>query len=188
MIEYSKSSITGSNVEYAKFWSRAGAYFIDGIIVSIFSSAFNYINIMNFKSFLLYLPIAILAILYKPYMESKYGATFGKMALNLKVTDHNFNQIGLKQSFLRSIFFIFPAIFYIPIYFLAFNNEALADLTGFMEFAQGMIIEYPIQTWISNISFAIILADIIVLLVNELKTQSSLHDQIAKTYVIQERN
>jgi|26BtaG_2_1085354.scaffolds.fasta_scaffold00003_21 uncharacterized RDD family membrane protein YckC len=72
-------------VEYATFWSRAGAYIIDGIIITIVSIVINAINIANFKSFLIYLPVAIIAILYKPFMESKYGATFGKMVLSLKV-------------------------------------------------------------------------------------------------------
>lgn len=49
-------------VEYATFWSRAGAYILDGIIVGAFTLIINAINIANFKSFLIYLPIAVIAI------------------------------------------------------------------------------------------------------------------------------
>ncbi|MFT7627615.1 MAG: putative RDD family membrane protein YckC [Ulvibacter sp.] len=183
----STESTIGENVKYAKFWNRAGAYILDGVIVGAFSFIINYINIANFKSFLIYLPIAIIGIFYKPFMESKYGATFGKMALNLKVTDQNFNQINFWQSLLRSIILVFPAILLVPIYYLAFNNSDLAEFTKLLEFVQGFAAEYPIQSWISNLSFLIIVIDIIVLLTDKTKTQRSLHDQIAKTYVIVKR-
>ena len=62
-------------VEYATFWTRAGAYILDTIIVSAFTLFVNAINIANFKSFLIYIPVALIAIFYKPFMESKYGAT-----------------------------------------------------------------------------------------------------------------
>ena len=174
-------------VEYATFWSRAGAYIIDGIIITIVSMVINAINIANFKSFLIYLPVAIITILYKPFMESKYGATFGKMVLNLKVIDQHFTQIDFKQSLARNIILIFPAILFVPIYYLAFSNPVLADLTQIVHFAQSLAIEYPIQSWISNLSFVIILVDTIVLLTDKTKFQRSLHDRIGKTYVIFER-
>jgi uncharacterized RDD family membrane protein YckC len=175
---------TEKSVEYATFWSRAGAYILDGIIVAAVTLFINAINIANFKSFLIYLPVAIIAIFYKPFMESKYGATIGKMALQLKVTDQSFNKIDFKQSMLRSIILIFPAILFVPIYYLAFNNPNLAESSQIMEFAQGLALEYPIQSWISNLSFIIIVVDIIVLLTDKTKTQMSLHDRIGKTYVI----
>ncbi len=174
-------------VEYAKFWNRAGAYLLDTIFLAAFTLSINAINISSFKSFLLYLPVALIAILYKPYMESKYGATFGKIALSLKVTDQEFNRIDFSQSILRSSILIFPAILYIPIYYLAYNNPNLSGLDQLFEFAKGLAIEYPIQSWIGNISFVIIATDIIVLLMDKTKTQRSLHDQIAKTYVIVDR-
>ncbi len=174
-------------VEYATFWSRTGAYILDGIIVASFTLFINAINIANFKSFLIYLPVAIVAIFYKPFMESKYGATLGKMALKLKVTDQNFNQIDFKQSLLRSIILIFPAILFVPIYYLAFNNPNLAEYSQIFEFAQSLAIEYPIQSWISNLSFIIIVIDIIMLLTDKTKTQRSLHDRIGKTFVLFEQ-
>ena len=171
-------------VEHATFVSRAGAYVIDIFIVSAFTLIVNAINIANFQSFLVYIPVAIVAIFYKPFMESRYGATIGKMTLKLKVTDQNFNPIDFKQSFLRSLILIFPAILYVPIYYLAFNNPNLVDYSQIFDFAQGLTIEYPIQSWISNLSFVIIVIDIIVLFTDRTKTNRSLHDRIAKTYVL----
>ncbi len=176
-----------TEVEYATFWSRAGAYILDGIIIAAFTLFINAINIANFKSFLIYLPVAIIAIFYKPYMESKYGATYGKMILKIRVTNQSFNQIDFKQSLLRSIILIFPAILFIPIYYFAFNNPNLAESSQIMEFTQGLAVEYPIQSWISNLSFIIIIVDIIFLLTDDTKAQRSLHDRIGKTYVIFDR-
>ena len=182
-----EENILEHKVEYATFWSRAGAYIIDGIILSSFMLIINAINIANFKSFLLYLPVAIIGISYKPFMESKFGATFGKMALSLKVTDQDFNLINLQQSLLRSTILIFPAIFFIPIYYFAFNNPVLANSTQLIEFGQVLAFEYPIQAWISNLGFLIIVIDTIVLLTDKSETQRSLHDRIAKTQVIFDR-
>lgn len=105
---------TKAKVEYATFLSRSGAYFLDTVIVAGVALFVNAINIANFKSFLIYLPVAILSIFYKPFMESHYGATIGKMAFQLKVTDQNFKRIDFKQSILRSIILIFPAILLFP--------------------------------------------------------------------------
>jgi hypothetical protein len=109
------------------------------------------------------------------------------MALDLKVTDHNFNQINFKQSLMRSIILVFPVILSVPIYYLAFNNPILANITGVLEFAQALTLEYPIQSWIGNLSLTILLIDIIVLLTDKTKTQKSLHDRIGKTFVIIDR-
>src|SRR5690606_10453061 len=101
------------NKPFAKFWDRAGAYLIDMIIIGVFSFLLNYFNFSEYKCFLFYLPVAIIAILYKPFLESTYGSTFGKMLLNLEVVNENFERINFKRSFLRSFILILPAILFI---------------------------------------------------------------------------
>src|SRR5690606_41836408 len=94
------------NIEYGKFWDRVGAYLLDSLLVGVVVFGLNYLNITQFKSFLFYLPVEIVGILYKPYMERYYGVTLGKMALNLKVTDLNYNKIDFERSLLRSLIVI----------------------------------------------------------------------------------
>jgi len=171
-------------IEYATFTSRLGAYLLDVLIVAGFALMFNAINIASFKSFWIYLPIVLLSILYKPYMESRFGATVGKMVLQIKVTDWNFEQIGFKQSLLRSLIFIVPALLSIPIYYLAFNNPVLANTDNFFDFAYLYSLEYPFEKMVSNLTIIIVVIDLIVLLSDKTKTQRSLHDRIARTYVI----
>ena len=112
---------------------------------------------------------------------------YGKMAFKLKVTDSDFQKISFSNSLIRSSILIFPAILFVPIYYLAFNNSNISETNHIVEFAQALALEYPIQSWISNLSFLIIIIDIIVLLTDSTTTQRSLHDRIAKTHVIYDK-
>jgi uncharacterized RDD family membrane protein YckC len=178
------NSLNSENVEYAKFWTRAGAYLIDAVIIIIITLPTSKYNIQNYKSFSFYLVITIIAILYKPLMESFFGATLGKLLLDLKVTNLNYNRIGLKQSFVRSSILIVPTMLYIPIYFFAFNNPDMKNIISLIDFSEALASYYPIQNIISNLMMIILLIDIVVLLIDKTKRQVSLHDQIGKTYVI----
>jgi uncharacterized RDD family membrane protein YckC len=175
------------NVEFATFWTRAGAYILDGLIIGSITFSLSLVNIAQFKSFFFYLILTLISMLYKPYMESEYGATLGKMILKIKVTDYAFNQITFHTSLMRSAILVFPGLLYIPIYYFAFSNPNITEADGFMEFSQLLAYEYPIQAWIGNLIFLIVLVDIIVLMADATKTQRSLHDQIAKTYVIHDK-
>ena len=169
---------------FATFWERTGAYLLDGLIIGGISTIVNVVNIYGMKSFYIFLLMSSIGILYKPYMESKYGATFGKMIVKLRVTDTGFNGIDMKQSFLRSFILILPSILLIPFYYLAFENPAVMDANGFIEFATAMGQAYPMMSIVSNLSFVVLLAEIVVILTDNTNKQRSLHDRIAKTYVI----
>jgi len=172
-------------VKYAQFWPRFVAYFLDGIIVAVFNVAMVAFNFAFVQSFWFYLPITLIGIAYKPYLESKYGATLGKMALNLKVTGLQHQQIDIWQSLKRSAIFIIPVLLLIPFEYMAYNNPAIASANGFFEFAQLQAEAYPYETWISYASSALAIIDLIVLLSDKSGKQQSLHDQIGQTYVIQ---
>jgi len=180
-------NLINEEVEYATFWNRAGAYILDAFFLILITGVINFINISNYKSFILYLPFALIGICYKPFMESYYGATIGKMVLKLKVTNKNFEKIDITTSILRSLILIFPAVMYVPIYYMAFNNPNLADLNGLMEFSKALSAEYSMLGIIGNLSMILIIADIIFLLTDSTKTQRSLHDRIANTYVISDK-
>ena len=169
---------------FASFWERTGAYLLDGLIVGGTSAIVNIMNIYGIKSFYVFFLISSLAILYKPYMESKYGATIGKMILKLRVTDTNFDTIDLNRSFLRSLILILPSILLIPFYYSAFENPAIMSTDGFLEFSVAITQAYPLMSIISNLSFVVLVAEIVVILTDNSKKQRSLHDRIAKTYVI----
>jgi len=171
--------------EHAKFWDRVGAYLLDVIIVGSISFAFNYANILHFKSFFFYLPVVVIGILYKPYMESHYEATLGKMILNLKVTDLNYKKIGFEKSLLRSLILIIPSLVYIPLHYYGFNNSEITNTDGFMEFSQALAAAYPGAQLLSSALSLVAIADLIFLIVESSGDRRwSLKDLIAKTYVI----
>lgn len=169
---------------YGKFWERFGAYIIDIVLIGIPSLGLNYLNFSTLKSFYVYIPIALIGLLYKPFMESRYQATLGKMALNLKVTDLNYGQINFEKSLLRSMIYMLPALTYIPVQYLGYSNPDLLKLEGYWEFSQAVAVTYP-TSGIFNCFFSLIfLTDLIMLLADETKQQRSLKDRLAKTYVI----
>lgn len=110
------------NVKFASYGTRIGEYLTDMIVLSIVIIPLNYYNFIDLKSFPIYLIVALFGILYKPLLEHFFGGTVVKYALDLKVTDLNYNKISLKQSFLRSFILIIVPILFIPIQYLAFNN------------------------------------------------------------------
>lgn len=176
-----------TNVEYADFWTRFGAYLLDAIILAPISIVLNYMNFTYVKSFWGYLLIVLLVMLYKPYFEYKYGATLGKMATNLKVTDHGFQKMDFEKSIVRSLIFIIPGLLNLTPQYLAYSNPNLMAVEGFWEFNTLISQTYPLATLLSCITVILIIADLIVLLTDDQKRQRSLHDRIAKTYVIKSK-
>jgi uncharacterized RDD family membrane protein YckC len=89
----------------AGFWIRFGAHFIDGLIflpliILVFS------NLYLFKNSALLILIALPSFLYKPLMESIYGATLGKMACGIKVIDNMGQKLDMGTAFLRALPFL----------------------------------------------------------------------------------
>lgn len=172
---------------HAKFWDRFAAYLLDAVLVGVLSFGLNYLNILYLKSFWPYLIIALAGILYKPYLESRYMATVGKMAMNLQVTDRDYKQIGFERSLLRSLIVILPAIMYIPAHYIAFDDPYIVSSTGVFQFTQRLNEIYPAVQLLTGALSWLAIADIIVYLVDKGNLQRSLKDFIAKTYVIENK-
>ncbi|MFC4635556.1 RDD family protein [Dokdonia ponticola] len=170
--------------EHAGFTDRFLASIIDSIIIGGLSFAINQLNFTTFKSFGVYLIFALIGMAYKPYFESRYKATLGKMVMKMEVTDLNYNYIDFNKSIMRSLILIVPAIAYIIIHFFAFNNPYVLDSNGVIDFGTKMGEEYPFLTLIATVLSYATLVDVIVYLVDLNKQQRSLKDFIAKTYVI----
>jgi hypothetical protein len=87
-----------NDVKYAGFWSRLGALLIDGIILAPLSFGISYFNIVSWKSLLVLILLGLITVTYKPVLEFLYGATWGKMALKLKVVSLQFENATLENS------------------------------------------------------------------------------------------
>ena len=126
--------------------------------------------------------ITIVGIGYKPFMEFTYGATWGKMALKLKVTNMSFEKAELSEILLRNIFHILPTlltlVYTITVVYTNSDFEEVSGWTDYTRFLQ----QFKVLSYINYGSGLIMLADIILLVSDEQKR--SLHDRIGKTLVI----
>lgn len=120
----SDTAVTRLQPEYAGFWVRVLAVFIDCLIMIIPGLVLN-----------LVLPIfgsLFLGILYKPFFESSaLQATPGKALLGLRVTTLDGGRISFKQSFIRYLGYLASSVlFCIGFFMVAFTEkkQGLHDL------------------------------------------------------------
>lgn len=78
---------THSHPAYAGFWRRVVAHILDNVIIG-----------MALYMVFGYASIAAIWLYYALMESSKYQATLGKMALNLKVTDMSGHKIGFARA------------------------------------------------------------------------------------------
>src|ERR1700676_5018267 len=86
-----------SDIKFATFWSRFGASLIDGFIISFAVIPVTYYNVTSWKIPSLFVIASLIEIIYKPFLEYRYGATLGKMVLGLRVVGHSFEKVTLKE-------------------------------------------------------------------------------------------
>jgi len=156
--------INDKKLEYAGFWIRLVAYFIDNFILGFLlnmislivavplglTAGIGFAGVDDFTSsmavlgvqMILLVTYSAIVILYYTLMESsKYQGTLGKMVLGLKVVDYNGNRIGFGRAVGRYFSKILSAILFIGYIMIMFDNK-----------------------------------------------KQGLHDQIAKTYVVKKSN
>jgi uncharacterized RDD family membrane protein YckC len=104
------------NVNYAGFWVRTAATFIDiliiSVVLSIIDSLFSRVNGLNDN--LIYYRLSIALIIWISYNVlldgSMFQATIGKMILNIKVIDLFGNKISISKALIRCISTIFSIL------------------------------------------------------------------------------
>jgi len=170
------------NLEFQGFNSRWKSYLVDNILIGLFLGVVNFINISFHKEFVIYLVAALIALAYKPVMEGVYGATLGKMLIHIKVVDYEGQKISAAQAILRSIFNIFQFLLVVVFHYAAFNDSLLLNAGSYLDYQELFLESYPGVTYISNAMFFVIVAELISM--NTDFQHRSLHDRIAKTYVV----
>ncbi len=170
-----------SNVQYSSFLSRLGALILDGIITVPVVFGLTYINIISWKSGAAMALIAILTTAYKPYMEYTYGATLGKMALGLKVTNLQFKKADIGTILYRNVFNIAQSLLSIVLTFGMYSDAQFQDVNGLSDFVQYSA-AYSSTNYIDYIFYLIVIVEAIMLGTD--KWSRSLHDRIAGTFVI----
>jgi uncharacterized RDD family membrane protein YckC len=167
-------------VVYAGFWKRFAALLLDGLVMLPLS-------IITLNSRTAWYGAAVMAmtglagIIYKPLLEYLYGATLGKKAMSIVVTNNLYEKPNLREALLRNIFGIVSNIISLGFSLFVFaNGQLVLARSGFSVF-QGML-GYSLA--VGSISCLIGITDFIVFLAD--KRNRALHDFIGKTYVIKQ--
>ncbi len=173
---------TGSRIDhsYANHYKRIEALIIDCIVLSPLF-LFHHLNAIWLKSMPILAIIAVLYALYKPIMESRYGATLGKKVRGIKVVNKLHTKPNTKEAIIRSLpFTILSFINLLQSYTIASSTEFVSpdglNPLSILNISKNMaeaILFLVAGSWT---------ADVIMLLVNRQK--QSLHDYLAGTYVI----
>ena len=164
---------------YAGFWIRVSAAVID-IMVYIIPAILIMLCVYSWKNLTLMLILNLALMTYKPFMEFKYGATFGKMALNLKVVSIDYQPMTFPQSLIRSLPWLLSATISIYAEIALMTHPLYNETVGFLQIAQLQqeVTPNTIQT-IVTLFFLIT-----VLTVAFDKQKRGLHDMLAKTYCL----
>jgi uncharacterized RDD family membrane protein YckC len=184
-VSHEESIFPEAEIVYSRFWDRLGAFLLDGCIVVALTLPISYFNITTWKIPSLYVLIGLISILYKPFMEIRFGATLGKMIVGLEVVGSDFERVTIVEEVKRLSFYLFPAILQhiitLPVYF----SSAFDSIYNYREFNRHVSATNPSLLWISGIVFVLLFADTVTFFINQ--PNRALHDVYAGTNVIEKR-
>jgi uncharacterized RDD family membrane protein YckC len=115
-------------------------------------------------------------------MEYMYGATLGKMSLNLKVTSVDFNKASLNQILVRNVFNIVPSLVTLVVMIGIYQDPAFESVSGYGEYSQ-FLAGFSVVQYVNLLAGGLVIADAIVMLAD--KRNRAWHDKFAGTFVIE---
>ena len=119
----------------AGFWVRIGAAIIDYLIfMPILILAIW--NGFKLKSTFLLILIHLLGLIYKPFMESYFGATLGKMSCGIKVIDDNCNKLSLLRAYIRFLPAFMSSAISLTNQLILFSSPEFESVTSWIELSQ----------------------------------------------------
>ena len=125
----------------AGFWIRVGAYIIDGLIF-IPIVLLSFWNIYSLKSMVVLVLISLPGFIYKPFMESFFGATLGKMACGIKVIDDNGKKLSLFSAYVRYFPFLLSIGINLAGQLIVFSSPQFQTAESMIEFAQAQQVNF----------------------------------------------
>ena len=175
-----------STLEYAGFWRRFGAYWID-VLVLLPVMALSYF--LSGKSHLFYIysliPVALISAAFHIYLIYRYGGTPGKLALDTRIAMRDGSRITLRAATVRySVLCVLSFASSLGVALAALKlPDAQYVLLGFKERAltmRGLAPNWgPIVTILMNVW---IWSEFLTMMLN--KRRRAVHDYMAGTVVI----
>ncbi len=163
----------------AGFWIRVGANIIDSLIFLpiIILSVW---NTYSLKSTVVLILASLPGLIYKPFMESYFGATLGKMSCKIKVIDDNGKKLSLFNAYIRFFPFLLSAGVALAGQLILFSSPEFQSATTMMEIGEAqqgsflVVISYPVNI--------LILIDCIAVAFTFRKR--ALHDMMAESFCV----
>lgn len=163
----------------AGFWIRVVAYFIDGIVF-IPIVVLNFFNLVSIKSMFLLILFCIPGFIYKPFMESFFGATLGKMACKIRVINKHGEKLTLGAAYIRFLPFLLSAIVGLVGVFILFSSSEFKNATTFLEIGQ-LQQRNPIKP-INTIVNLFVFVDCVFIAFTRRKR--AIHDMMARSFCV----
>ena len=163
----------------AGFWIRVGASIIDSLVflpIGILS----YWNMFSLKSTAVLVLISLPKLIYKPLMESFFGATLGKMSCRIKVIGEDGNKLSLIGAYIRFFPFLLSAGVGLASQLILFSSPQFESITSWTELGQAqqgsflVVISYPVNI--------LVLIDCVCVAFTFRKR--ALHDMMAESYCV----
>lgn len=174
-------------VQYGGFWRRAAAHLIDALILV---PVVIVLVLIGHGVETLFLPLLVaqgcIGIAYQLYLTTRYGATFGKKAMKLRIVKIDGSAITFKEANLRYLPYALFALVTVLGNIVAFNHLPVPSIFFDASFAQrNLMLQQHQPFWAvlaSLLAIIFALIDLLTLLFHGKKR--SLHDQIGETMVI----
>jgi uncharacterized RDD family membrane protein YckC len=177
------SLIPEADIQFASFGSRFGASLIDGLIISAVILPVTYFNVISWKIPYLFILTSLLEIVYKPFLEYRFGATLGKMAVGIQVLGYQFRNVSLDEEMKRVSFYMVPSIFQFLMTVHFYFSPVFKSTVNYNDFNQVIISSNPAMLLLGAIVFFLGVADCITFFMNG--QRRALHDLYAGTYVVE---
>ncbi len=164
----------------AGFWIRFGASIIDSlifipiIVLSIWNTWYP-------KSSVLLVLSSLPGLIYKPFMESFFGATLGKMACKIKVINDNGNKLSLFSAYIRFFPFLLSAGVSLASQLILYSSPEFQSAESLMELGQAQQGTSFLDV-IGYVATAFILVDCIFVAFTFRKR--ALHDMMAESFCV----
>jgi len=119
-------------------------------------------------------------LVYKPLMESRYGATLGKMVCRIQVRDQNGEYISVKTAFLRFIPFLVQSMANLALVIHCFQNADYLSAGSMQE--KALIMRLTPLYSIKQLATLFLTLDCLVVAFR--KHKKAIHDSIAGTLCV----
>jgi uncharacterized RDD family membrane protein YckC len=163
----------------AGFWVRVAAALIDGVVLSPLTVG-SFCALFSVKSLPLVLLLSLPGLVYKPLLESRYGATLGKMACGLRVIDRRGGRLGLGAAYLRFAPFLAQAVVGLATTVWVFSTPQFQEVSGLLEL--GRLMQQSPFNLLSTVLNWFILIDCVTVAFTARKR--ALHDMMADSYCV----